>query len=187
MSSKSELPQKSLEPLRPSKVDPPATNASMSGESKWKPLPAASSLSESGNQQNEDVSGKLWDQAYDEIEEKEDKLVEAYLTALTAALGEKKAGDASGTVNISAKLKDRTKRRELLEMLMKNGKKRVEMQVKISAGVGNVAETILKVKPFMEDIVLKIPQASPAALPWAGVCIGLTVRNSLRMLYLEIL
>lgn len=76
--------------------------------------------------------------------------------------------------DISAKLQDPNKRQRFMGMLVENGKARISKAEKISERIGNVAGTILSIKPVV-DIVLQIPQAAPAALPWAGICVGLEV------------
>jgi hypothetical protein len=73
-------------------------------------------------------------------------------------------------------LKNPTERQKLMKKLVEEGQAKVEKPSKITKGVGDFADAILSAKPVV-DIVLQIPQAAPAALPWAGVCIGLRVSN----------
>lgn len=73
--------------------------------------------------------------------------------------------------DISAILKDRTKRQMFMEMLLKSGKEKVTKAQKISETISNVDGAILSLKPAV-DIVLQIPQAAPVALLWAGICVG---------------
>jgi hypothetical protein len=154
-----------------------------------------------GVQQDVNLSQKLWNDAYDIIEKDEDKLVMAYVKALTKFIDDEKptdtsaagAGDVSSdedpkvkkptgvsiaeVIDISTELKDRTKRQMYMEKLVKQGQAKVAKASKFTKGVGAVADTILSVKPFVDLVLQNTPQAAPAALPWAGVCVGLQVRN----------
>jgi hypothetical protein len=78
-------------------------------------------------------------------------------------------------VNVAAKLKDPSRRQFHMQKLVKEGQAKVAKASKITKAVGDFVETILKVKPMVDLAIQGIPQAAPAALPWAGVCIGLQV------------
>ncbi|KAL2142978.1 hypothetical protein VTI28DRAFT_500 [Corynascus sepedonium] len=41
--------------------------------------------------------------------------------------------------------------------------------------IGQVADAILSAKRIVDPVLQNVPQAAPAALPWAGVCIGLEI------------
>jgi hypothetical protein len=152
-------------------------------------------VTKSSVQQDPDLSQKLWNDAYDRIEKEEDKLVMAYVEALTRFLDPSAAGasdvlshkdpkaekttNASNakTIDISVELQDRTKRQMYMEKLLENGQAKIRKASKMTKIVGAVAETVLSVKPVIDLAIQNIPQAAPAALPWAGVCVGLQVHN----------
>jgi hypothetical protein len=91
--------------------------------------------------------------------------------------GARKAAEPStaGAADVLAKIKDRSKRQEYMQKLVNDGKARVAKASRITNAVGDVADTVFLTKPIV-DVVMSIPQAAPAALPWAGFCVGLQVR-----------
>ncbi|KAF1730111.1 Vegetative incompatibility protein HET-E-1 [Beauveria bassiana] len=76
------------------------------------------------------------------------------------------------STSILAKLKDPAKRQMFLEMLVSRGQLKVKKTEGIAKAAGYVAEKGLFIKPAV-DLILQIPQAAPAALPWAGICLGM--------------
>ncbi|KAI9640306.1 hypothetical protein NHQ30_011356 [Ciborinia camelliae] len=121
------------------------------------------------------TSQRLWNAAYDRLEEDKDtaKLVRSYVETLTEVL---KANTpkivASGADDISAELKDPAKRQKYLGDLVKEGQSKVAIPSKITKGVGDIAQFVLSAKGMIDAAIQNIPQA---ALPWAGVCIGLQI------------
>ena len=57
---------------------------------------------------------------------------------------------------------------------MEEGQAKISRASKITNGVGDVAGFVLSVKGLIDLAVQSVPQA---ALPWAGVCVGLQVSS----------
>lgn len=120
-------------------------------------------------------SQRLWNAAYDKLEEDKDtaELVRSYVETITKVLGANifKAVVSGG---ISAELENPAKRQKYMEDLVKEGQSKIATASEITKGVGDVARFILSAKGMIDAAIQNIPQA---ALPWAGVCIGLQVGN----------
>ncbi|KAL5088777.1 hypothetical protein Trisim1_006192 [Trichoderma cf. simile WF8] len=116
-------------------------------------------------------SQDLWNAAYEGLAEDKDtvKLVRAYVTTLATVLKTTLPEDEFLT-----HLNDRTKRQDLMRKLVEEGQARLSVSTtsNVLNGVGAVAEFIDSVKGLVDAAVGNIPQA---ALPWAGVCIGLQI------------
>ncbi|KAM3427897.1 hypothetical protein NHJ13734_008811 [Beauveria thailandica] len=89
-----------------------------------------------------------------------------------APLGSNSAELDQISTSILANLKDPAKRRMFLEMLVSRGQLKVKKTEGIAKAAGYVAEKGLFIKPAV-DLIVQIPQAAPAALPWAGICLGM--------------
>lgn len=135
------------QPVEPQAEDLPAT------ESTEQQLPALS------------TSRRLWNAAYDSLEKEKDtaKLAGSYIEILVKVLGVKYDG---------ADLNDPNKRQELMKELVQAGQAKIATSSKIIEGVGDIAGFILSAKGMIDAAIQNIPQA---ALPWAGVCVGLQV------------
>jgi hypothetical protein len=123
-------------------------------------------------------SQDLWNAAYESLAEDKDtvKLVRAYATILATVLKTTLSED-----EVLTHLNDRTKRQDFMRKLVEEGQARLSVSTtsNVLNGVGAVAEFIDSVKGLVDAAVGNIPQA---ALPWAGVCIGLQVINILTIL-----
>lgn len=66
-----------------------------------------------------------------------------------------------------------------MQQLVKEGQAKIAKASKITKAVGDFVDNVLNFKPMVDLAIQGTPQA---ALPWAGVCIGLQVRltNSTR-------
>ncbi len=123
------------------------------------------------------ISQRLWNAAYDSLEKDKDtaELVSSYVKVLTKALlkAEGASSDASASEdNISVELKDPIERQKYMRKLVEEGREKFATTSKIMEGLGNAVGYIQSVKGLIEAAIANIPQA---ALPWAGVCIGLQV------------
>jgi hypothetical protein len=122
------------------------------------------------------MSQRLWNAAYDSLEEGDDtaELVRSYVKILTKVLKAEEASDPSAPDDVSAELKDPTKRQTYMVSLVEEGRKKTATTSKITKGVSDVAQFILSAKGMVDAAIQNIPQA---ALPWAGVCVGLQVSS----------
>ena len=121
------------------------------------------------------TSQRLWNAAYDNLEKNDNttKLVKSYVKTLTTVLNAKRASDTSASEadDVSAELKDPVKQQKYMKDLVEEGQKKIATTSKITEGVGDV---IQNAKGMIDAAIGNIPQA---ALPWAGICLGLQVRH----------
>jgi hypothetical protein len=126
------------------------------------------------------TSQRLWNAAYNSLENDEDtaELVKDYMNIMITVLHYRKPADLSAlrTHDVPTELKDPIKRQIFMKDLVEEGRAKISSASKITKGVGDVAEFILSAKGMIDLAIQNIPQA---ALPWAGVCIGLQVSRSL--------
>jgi hypothetical protein len=124
------------------------------------------------------TSQRLWNDAYDSLENGNDtaELVKSYMKTLTTVLKAEKAPDTSASRPSDAKAApgDPTERQMHMKKLVEEGQAKVSTASKVTKGVGDVAQFILSAKGMIDLAIQNIPQA---ALPWAGVCVGLQVSN----------
>jgi hypothetical protein len=124
------------------------------------------------------ISQRIWNAAYDSLEEDKDTadLVKSYMKTLSAVLkAEKSSGDSAPKDDeLAAEVQSPTTRQEYLKKLVSDGQKKIETSSKVKMAVGDVAQFILSAKGMIDLAIQNIPQA---ALPWAGVCIGLQVSS----------
>lgn len=127
-------------------------------------------------------SQRLWNAAYDSLEEDEDtaELVMSYVKTLTTVLGARP--DIVSGADASANLKNPTMRQMFMKTLVEEGLAKISTPSKVTKGVGDVAQFIISAKGLIEAAIQNIPQA---ALPWAGICIGLQVSSTLVLCFLN--
>ncbi|KAJ6439240.1 Vegetative incompatibility protein HET-E-1 [Purpureocillium lavendulum] len=123
------------------------------------------------------TSQRLWNAAYDRLKDGKDtaELVTAYVSTLLKVLG---AGpEIALGVDVATELDDPTGRQLLMKKLVDEGRSKFGKVYKIAKRVDDFAQAVLLFKP-LGDLAVSIPQAAPAALPWAGVCIGLQMLSN---------
>lgn len=118
------------------------------------------------------MSERLWNAAYDSLETDNAELVMSYVKTLETVL-RANPGVAPDT-NISAEFHDPTKRQIHMKRLVEEGQAKISRASKITSGVGDIAGFVSSVKEIIDLAVQSVPQA---ALPWAGVCVGLQVSD----------
>ena len=115
---------------------------------------------------------QLWNKAYDQLKQKEPKLVDAYETLLSQTLN----GDSSSRQPVQYKnlieQKDVPKRRSQMDRLIQIGLVKTEKEARIKQNIGEIMEKILSVKDVVSSAIEAMPQA---ALAWTGVCFALQV------------
>ncbi|KAK4096083.1 hypothetical protein N658DRAFT_528006, partial [Parathielavia hyrcaniae] len=116
------------------------------------------------------VSERLWNAAYDSLETDNAELVMSYVKTLETVLGANPG--VTPDTNISAELHNPTKRQTYMRRLVEEGQAKISRASKITNGIGDVADFVLSVKGIIDLAVQCVPQA---ALPWAGVCVGLQI------------
>ncbi|KAF5136431.1 Vegetative incompatibility protein HET-E-1 [Metarhizium anisopliae] len=163
--------------LDPGSVEKTTKSPSNTAQTQAQPVerqPGDAPGTESTEQQSTAVSKsqELWNAAYDSLEEDKDtaELVRSYVKTLTTVLGTRL--DIVSGADVSANLKDPTKRQMFMKKLVEEGQAKISTPSNLTKGVGDVAQFILSAKGMVDTAIQNIPQA---ALPWAGVCIGLQI------------
>ena len=158
---------------------PPITNseAAPTLPRAQEPVPVAGSA----GQQTSGLSPsqRLWNQAYDSLENDSDtaNLVRAYVKTLTTVLAAETTPQTSDSgPDASTEPKDIVERERHMRKLVEEGQAKVATAYRITKGLGDVAKFVLSAKAMIDLAVQNIPQA---ALPWAGVCVGLQVSTLL--------
>ncbi|KAI9372223.1 hypothetical protein BJX61DRAFT_508192, partial [Aspergillus egyptiacus] len=122
------------------------------------------------------ISQKVWNRAYDELAEDEatKALVEDYMMAVQKANRPDEDGDdavsTSEVEETMARMGDHAERDRILRETVRSGREKIYKSTKLTNAVGGVSEFVLRFKGVIDLAVGTNPQA---ALPWAGVCIGL--------------
>ncbi|KAI0124172.1 hypothetical protein BJ170DRAFT_673988 [Xylariales sp. AK1849] len=118
------------------------------------------------------ISQRLWNAAYDSLADEEEtaELIQSYVRTLTNVLDTQKAADPA--LDVSVELNDPIKRQAYMTRVVEEGRTKISTSSKFVKGIGDVAHFVLSAKDMIDKAIGNIPQA---ALPWAGVCIGLQI------------
>jgi hypothetical protein len=118
-------------------------------------------------------SQDLWIAAFEDLAQRQDtaRLVRAYIKTLTTVLTTR-LSDAE----VLACLDDRAKLQGLMRELVEDGQAKLSKRSTTTNAVSAVTQFVGSVKGIVDVAVQRIPQA---ALPWAGVSIGLQVSTIL--------
>jgi hypothetical protein len=144
-------------------------------ETPAKPPKRAASSSDDG--QGLPKSQQLWNDAYDGLEEggATSGIVQSYAETLTYAIaGEDEKTPGPEMATLAAELKDPVKRQAHMRDLVQKGREKFADDSKLAQTVGDVAGFVLQARGVIDVAIKNVPQA---ALPWAGVCVGLQVRT----------
>ena len=117
-------------------------------------------------------SEQLWNTAYDQLKQKQEKLVGAYETILSQALHGDDLHDRPLQNKNTIEQSDTSKRRNQMDILIQAGLAKTEKEAKIKQSVGEILQKILLVKDAVSFAMQAMPQA---ALAWTGVCFALQV------------
>jgi hypothetical protein len=91
------------------------------------------------------------------------------------------------SADLATKLKNPTTRQMHMQELVQKGQEKISKASRITTGIGEVADFVLSAKSMIDLVLQSVPQTALAALPWAGVCLGLQVNNRLLNIFLLLL
>lgn len=142
--------------------------------------PPGDETSPKDDDSSENISARVWNRAYDELAKADDTkaLVEAYAKVIpeTTKSDDEDKTIETGNEQAVAEMNDTNRRQELMEDAVKAGTQKIasSKSAKATSAVNSVSSFVLKFKDVIDLAVGTNPQA---ALPWAGVCIGLQARS----------
>jgi hypothetical protein len=109
---------------------------------------------------------QLWDQAYDDLQADEPKLLVLYKAILFRELGDSPK-EAKGDVIEQA---DWAKRRSQMDCLLKTGLDKTKKLANVEKNIGDAINIVLSVENAIGSALQPVPIA---ALAWTGVCVAL--------------
>lgn len=119
-------------------------------------------------------SQEIWNEAFDLIEKDEEtaEIAKAYLAILNTTLGD---GSLDANIEEEADEEPAAIRQRQMIRLVDQGKIKIKKSSKITNAVKSFVESVLEAKPLGDFVIKNVPQAAPAALPWACVCGALEI------------
>ncbi|TWU78366.1 hypothetical protein ED733_008669 [Metarhizium rileyi] len=130
---------------------------------------------EADDDQGLSKSQQLWNDAYDGLEDSEatSGIVQSYAETLTFAIaGPGDDGGKTTMATLAADLRDPVKRQAHMRDLVQRGREKFADDSRLAQTVGDVAGFVLQARGVIDVAIKNVPQA---ALPWAGVCVGLQI------------
>ncbi|KAI0191868.1 hypothetical protein F4808DRAFT_381284 [Astrocystis sublimbata] len=113
------------------------------------------------------ISQELWNAAYSRLEVSDAKLVKSYVKILEKELEDQT--DGSSTIA----MEDAGQREKQLRELIAKGQEKTSKVNARTQKLGEIVDYTLSTKGVVDLVIKAVPQAAPAALPWAGVCLAL--------------
>ncbi|EWZ27763.1 hypothetical protein FOZG_18521 [Fusarium oxysporum Fo47] len=156
-------------PTPPQRASEPATQPT----SQPTPSPPTSTDTEALPLPN--LQERLWNQAYDELNASEPKLVEAYEKILSVGLH----GNDPSSVNCESTENEigvaRETRRHQMRQLVQGGLDRTQKAASIKRGIDEGLQAVQAVRGIVDKAVQAAPEA---AIAWVGVCLGLEILSN---------
>lgn len=119
-----------------------------------------------------ELSGRIWNKAYDDLKGREPKIIDAYEHILSQELIEDKSGRDLNRLENTIEQKDAAKRWSQMERLVQARLKKTEREDKVKHAAGELMQGVLSVKAAVSSGLQAVPQA---ALAWTGICFTLEV------------
>ncbi|UKZ79946.1 hypothetical protein TrVFT333_007709 [Trichoderma virens FT-333] len=117
-------------------------------------------------------SESIWNSAYDTLKADEPKLVRAYEKILSLKLNSSSVSPEPANVENTIDNESVLVRRDQMHQLINEGLSKTFREANIKNDVGAVMQVVNTTKKLVSDAIKDMPQA---ALPWALVCVSLSI------------
>lgn len=118
------------------------------------------------------LSEEIWNKAYDDLKEREPKIVNAYERILSQEFMKISSGGDPSSIENKIEQGDTARRRSQMLQLAQARLEKTEREDKFKQVAGELMRAILSVKEAVSLALEAVPQAAPA---WTGVCFALQV------------